>query len=1138
MGRVSNLMSGDTYSVAQRFWDFSDVFTAPVKLTIALIFLYEVLGLASFAGVAVVLLAYLLNYPLARWNIKLTRGMWTARDERMTLVNELITSIRFLKYMGWSSHWKAKVQSARDDELNWRIKQNVLGSAISFIWLWLPSCVVLAAFSTFTVILKQPLTVSKAFVAIQIFSQLQAPMSQLPNEIFALLQAWVSMSRIQAYLQEEEVEDWASAVKGAEESLGSEDGTVGFENASFKWHIMEKGRDKSEVEESFTLGPLDLDFKVGGLNLVSGPIGSGKSSLLSALLGEIPRVQGRVLVDKRNHNVAYAGQQPFLEFASIRENIVFHSRWDEQKYWATVKACALQPDLDMLEDGDMTEVGEKGVQLSGGQRARISLARAIYSQASLILLDDPLASVDMHTARHIFEHCLSPSAPLIAGRTVILVTHHVSLCLPATEYLVEMRDGKVIRKGDVEELKKRGSLIKVIEDEDISEEESGTSSDKATLAANDADEAVNSKPTVAAERRERKKVEDTETQAEGRVNYRTYLLYMKAAGWIWWTLTIILLVLIRLINVGNQFYLAKWTEAYNVALRIVAFFITPSRRVYVLTSDTILSAALPPPSENVTPWILIYLSISMAGAFAALAYIVIGYVSSLRASRVLFTSMLSSVVGSPTRFFDISPTGRLLNRFVSDIRALDDALNNSSRTAISGTFQFLISFGVIVYVIPIFTPFALVIAFMYIYIAPPFVRTARDLRRLESISLSPAFSGFSELLSGLPHIRGYGMEIKYQDRFYDRVDLFQSMDHAYWLAQMWLRYRYDVLGSLVVFMTTLFALWSELDAGRAAVVIVQSGVFADASRQLVKVLAQAELDFNSIERIKEYLDLVQEAPAQRPETRLPAHWPSTSGGIDVENLSVRYSPDLPMVLKGISFSVKPGEKVGVVGRTGSGKSTLAMALLRIVEPMSGRILLDGIDVSTVGLDDLRNAITIISQDVSLFAGTVRSNLDPFDEHEDKEIWDVLRLCHLAPPPSSNPAAPTTKSAIITSLDQPVSAGGASFSAGERQLIALSRAMLRRSGFIILDEASSSIDLDTDNKIQKTIRNELGDTLVLTIAHRLITVADYDRILVLSAGEILEFDTPRNLFANKNSVFRELCMRSADWEALSKILNGS
>ncbi|KAG8898883.1 hypothetical protein FRC01_010733, partial [Tulasnella sp. 417] len=723
-----------------------------------------------------------------------------------------------------------------------------------------------------------------------------------------------------------------------------------------------------------------------------------------------------------NHNVAYAAQFPWLEHATIRDNILFRTPFDAARYDAVLEACALKHDLGIFAAGDMTEIGEKGVSLSGGQRARVALARAVYSRAKVVLLDDPLAAVDMHTANHLVKKCFS--GPLMKDRTILLVTHHVSLCLPAAAYIVELHNGSIYRQGSVKELEERGQLEDVIATEDHPE-----------APESEPEEDVNEADQIAPDEDHTKakavgKLIEDEHRAEGNVTLKTYLTYLRAVGWVPWTLTCLLILTMRGVTVGNQFFLARWAQAYTTKVNDPTMHI-----VRALPSAFLKSPfdSLPSPNENVTPWLIIYTTISLSGGLCLILYLSIGYWGSLNASRTLFTAMLDRVSRAPTSFFDRTPIGRILNRFTADIGAVDGALMPSVRSSISGTIGFLASFGVIVLVVPRFAPFALAIAAVYIKLAPPYVKASRDLRRLESVFLSPAFSGFDELLHGLIHVRAYGMEMAFQERFYNIVDKFQGFDHFYWMASYWMRERYDYLGSIIVYLTTLFALWTHVPEGMAALVIVNAGIFAEASRQLVKVFAQLELDFNSIERIGEYLAVDQEAAAKSIKPP-PAYWPTSNGGIEVEDLVIKYSPNLPAVLKGISFEVRPREKIGVVGRTGSGKSTLALSLLRILEPVDGKIFLDGIDIGTLGLDDLRGNITIVSQDVALFAGTVRSNLDPFNEHSDEECWNVLERCHLVshspfrtPAESFGTATPNSqgdepakleRKTVVTSLSQP------------------------------------------------------------------------------------------------------------------------
>ncbi|CCA72145.1 related to multidrug resistance protein [Serendipita indica DSM 11827] len=1184
LGKVVNLMQGDAYAVAQRFWELSPLFGAPVRIGVALWFLYDLLGPSAFAGVLVILGAYLINWPLIKWNLYITRHSW-----------------RIPQTNGMGGRMGAK---SREAELAWRVQENICSAILAFIWTWIPSATALASFIAYTLISKRPLTVSVAFTALGVFGQLQSSMTALPGHIFAMFHAYISMQRIDSFLSESEVPDWASSFKRSTTPFFTEHSSerIGYEQATLEWHRADdnltsgvgspievtpdedrhlhldegqpitapeidhpvptsepiRGSSSSVVTtptsvQRFALRDLNIQLPVGKLTLVTGITGSGKTAFLTGLLGEMQLLRGKVHLDKSNHKIAYCAQSPWLEHATIRENIVYGSvmGYDEGRYDAVVMACALEKDLEILPAGDMTEIGEKGVSLSGGQRARIALARAIYSPARTILLDDPLAAVDMHTARHLTQHCFASS--LMQGRTVILVTHHVSLCIPLADYLVEISSGRIVKQGRVEDLRKSGELDEVLSQD--TSQEAGSVLEQASNNLNEADvilessgsatptanESPKSKPKWRLSTAEAGKLVDEEARAEGRVSWRTYKTYIKAAGYWSWALTFALMLLIRGINILNQFYLSKWGEAYNRRVNNSSFspmLVQKSHTFQPVKISTMpIIDDLPPPDQNVRPWLFIYFCISLVGAFTVLGYISLGYYASLQASRLLFQRMLTRLSRAPSRFFDVTPIGRILNRFVADIGAVDGAVNNSARSALGGALSFISSFSVIVFVVPAFAPVAIFIAWLYIRLAPPYIRTSRDLRRLESISLSPAFAGFDELLHGLVHVRAFGVEQRYQDRFYSRVDTFQAFDHSYWLVAFWLRWRYDCLGSVVVYLTTLFALGAKVSTGFAAVVILNAGAFAEASRQLVKVLAQVELDFNSIERIGEYLEVHQEAPAIIEKARPPAYWPSSTSGIVVEDLWIRYSPTSPDVIRGLSFQIAPGEKIGVVGRTGSGKTTLCAAFLRVIEAHRGKIIIDGIDISKIGLEDLRTKLTIVSQDVALFEGSVRSNLDPFEEHSDQECWDVLRRCHLVED-ADQANSTTRRRAVFASLDAPISISGGSLSAGQRQLVALARAMLRRSQVVLTDEATSAIDLELDDQIQQTIREEMGSATVITIAHRLRTVIEYDRILVLDHGEIVEFDSPATLLRNPDGAFSRLCRGSADWEVLKQLVKGT
>ncbi|KAF9567761.1 pleiotropic drug resistance ABC transporter [Agrocybe pediades] len=1119
LGKIINLMQGDTYAVAQRFWDASGLATTPVRIVIALYFLYQLLGWSTFPGVLVIIIVLCLNYPMAQYEVSITRSLWKAKDRRLKTVDELFQNIRFLKYYGWENQWSNLAQKARNAELRWRIKGNFVDCAINFVWIWLPSATTLVSFVTYTMFAKEQLTVSKAFTSLALFGTLRSAMVMLPSQIFAMLHAYVSMQRIEDFLKEDEVPDWASTLSSqvvdAPSGRGDSLPEIGFKEATFEWKETAARDDAASAR--FELGPLDLVFPAGKLTVVSGPTGSGKSALLVALLGEIHCTSGRVLIDKTNHRVAYCAQSPWLEHATIRDNIIFGSPapFDEARYQAVLDASALRQDLDMLPAGDATEIGEKGIALSGGQRARVALARAFYSQAKVILLDDPLAAVDMHTAQHLVNRCLS--GDLARGRTIVLVTHHLTVCLPIAAYLVELDRGRISHQGSIPELEERGLLLKVIKATEEETEPPTQSPPKPVFLKLDDEDST----SLPADRQgDSGKLIEAEARAEGNVSLRSYWTYLCAASIPGWLLAVLVSLFVHLVDVGDQFFLAYWGETAEKDNRtsIVA-------RVFRYPWE-----GLPSPNDDVKPWLMIYMSISIIEGLSILLFIIIGYYTNLRASRKMFSSLLQRLTRAPVRFFDVTPIGRILNRFTTDINTIDNTIQGSARMCLTQVLAFLVSFSVMLYEVPAFAPFALIIAGLYVRIAPAFIRASRDLRRLESVSLSPAFAGYDELLRGITHVRAFGMEDRYQNIFYGRVDKFQSFDHVYWLVSGWLRWRYDCLGSVVVFTATMFALWQGVSNGTAAVIIAQAADFSSSSRNLVRVAAQLELDFNSVERVVEYLDTPQEAPPVIEKSRPPAYWPSTSGELVVDNLTMQYSPGKP-VLHNVSFTVKPGERIGIVGRTGSGKSSLVISLLRIVEPLAGRIIIDGIDVSTLGLEDLRSRITIVSQDVSLFSGSIKNNLDPLGKYTAEECMDVLDRCHLTSLLAHKPSKDEP-----TILERQITQG--SMSAGEKQLLALARAMLRRTSIIILDEATSQIDTQLDAQIQRTIREEFAGAIVLTIAHRLNTIIDCDRVLVLDSGKVMEFDTLSTLLQKPHGMFHSLCRASADWPTISRLMNAT
>ncbi|KAG9088490.1 hypothetical protein FS749_002131 [Ceratobasidium sp. UAMH 11750] len=946
--------------------------------------------------------------------------------------------------------------------------------------------------------------------------------------------------------------------------------------------------EQAREETPFELRNVSVIFPEGALSLVCGPTGSGKSSLLSALLGEMDRVEGEVYLPKEPTRlnektglqtaISYCAQQPWLQHKSIKDNILFGLPFDEDRYKRTLSCCALLPDLAIFEDGDETEIGEKGISLSGGQKARVALARAVYARTQVVILDDILSAVDAPTAEHLVQECLL--GPLMKNRTVVLVTHHVDLALPSVSWVVKLYEGQIEAQGTVAELRESGALASARagqkEVQSGKQEHLGDKNDTKPKDTKDA----------------RKLVED-ETKSTGNVKIRVYKTYLAAASYWLFSLLILFLAVDQLMQLVQKFWIKRWSESYETESNT-------SSHLQIL-----LSLNLPSASDNVVPYLLIYVGIQ--GGIIAVRVLnqIPRITSTLRASRVLFERMLRSVVRSPSRFFDTTPSGRILNRFSKDIDDIDSGLQNYIVNVVIQVIALVVAVGTIVYAVPPFIIPAVVIAYIHLWFARGYVVAARDLTRIHATSRSPIISSFGEIVLGIATVRAFGVERYFLNNMYKRLDRTLAAVHYYWMCNRWLLVRFDSLGAISVLVATTGSLVVGANAGLTGIVVVQAQQYVrslywglrywtelEQSREFYSSrsgvsLIQRFLLVNSVERIQEYLELPSEPPAVIESNRPPAAWPSTATGtLAVEDLVIHYAPDLPPVLKGVTFETKPSEKIGIVGRTGSGKSTLALALFRFVDPAGGNITLDGIgalldsnpshtrliildglvDITSIGLDDLRSCITLIPQDAVLFNGTIRDNLDPFNEFSDAELINILQRVHLVAPhsPEPSPAAtpPSSSSqgglhsdastlavAEITvaaigsgkpelTLETKVSDGGNNFSHGQRQLLSLARALLRRSNVIVMDESTASVDFQIDAKIQRTIREEFGHAILLTIAHRLRTVIDYDRILVLDAGRVIEYNTPRNLLARRNGAFHAMCNKSGDYEELVRLANGT
>ncbi|KAJ6593252.1 multidrug resistance-associated ABC transporter [Mycena capillaripes] len=1186
IGKIINLMAGDAGSISMEVAVLYFLYGAPMELVIASIFLYQLLGLSAFAGIFVFIVGWPLNSYLSNQSVRIQKGWLKAKDARMGVLTELdnfafanllglnnsrlIGSVKFIKLFAWEQRWIDRALKARNEEIKWMTRARLNGAAFGLLWVTAPILISIVSFFTY-VMLGNQLTISTAFTAIALFGMIRQPLNIIPSIIVELLQTRVSVDRIDAYLDEEEVSEQVSSLKkdrSGHNPSELDDSRLGLEKASFKWNEVEEAlEDKNGkkpasetdslltaeteaatvADHKFELKDLSVVFPEGELTIVTGPTASGKTALLLAVLGEMTSLPGGRIIMAKNtgkidahgnmHAISYAAQSPWLRHQSIKDNILFGYPFDEARYNEVIECCALRPDLDILDDGDGTEIGEKGVSLSGGQKARVALARAVYAKTKFVLLDDPLSAVDSHTARTLYEKCLR--GPLLAHRTVVLVTHHVELVLPGAHYLVRMLDGRIDTQGTVKELRAQGVLDDIAHEAavEVKKEELVVAKE---VTASDAD-AKDPEQT----KTPRKLVEDEHREVGG-VKWIVYKSYLKASSYKIWSVLVVIVLLQQLLVL----WIKTWGDAYKERQNM--------SDLYSIYRSFMVQAHEVPMDGQISRFSTFELHPSTTG------FLNVDWPSA--SAHPLFYVGVYAAIGLTTAFVSVCSslvqmTGRMLNRFGNDMGTIDSSLAQSLQLVNSSLVAFFVALLTVTVVFPMFLIPASLIGYFYYIFAIGYLNTGRDLRRMESNSRSPIFSDFGELLQGIVTVRAFSAEKRFLNNLFTRIDLTTKMWYSFWMTSRWLLLNFDFLGSFAVFFTTMFSIHFLVDdAGLAGLAITSALSLTMSVYWACRFWTSLELNLNSVERVIEYLDLPQEPPAVIESNRPPAYWPSSAKNdslIVAENLSIKYAPDLPAVLQDVSFSLKAGERIGLLGRTGSGKSTLAMSILRFTDPSSGRIVIDGIDISKIGVEDLRSRLTFIPQDASLFSGTLRENLDPFDEHDDATCLEALyrvqmisRSNHASQstsrehsaavtPDASRPPSVTgedTADSISTaltevdgrttvSLDTQVSAGGTNFSAGQRQLIALARALLRRSSIVVFDEATSSVDFKTDAKIQTTIREEFAGSLLLTIAHRLKTVIDFDRLLVLDKGKLVEFDTPLRLIEKEDGIFRSMCLKS-------------
>ncbi|AWP18241.1 putative multidrug resistance-associated protein 1-like [Scophthalmus maximus] len=1078
VGEIVNLMSVD----AQRFMELvtyiNMIWSAPLQVVLALYFLWQNLGPSVLAGVAVMVLMVPVNAVIAMKTKTYQVAQMKNKDSRIKLMNEMLNGIKVLKLYAWELAFKDKVSQIREIELQVLKKAAYLGAISTFTWVCAPFLVALSTFTVYVLIDERNiLDAQKAFVSLALFNILRFPLNMLPMVISSMVQASVSMKRLRVFLSHEELQEDGvehKAVAGSRHSISITDGV-------FSWC----------KTESPTLKRLNVCIPEGSLVAVVGHVGSGKSSLLSALLGEMDKLEGTVAIKGL---VAYVPQQAWIQNATLRDNIVFGQEWREAWYQGVVEACALQPDLEMLPAGDETEIGEKGVNLSGGQKQRVSLARAVYCDRAVYLLDDPLSAVDAHVGKHIFDQVIGQQG-LLKDKTRVLVTHGLSY-LPQVDLILVMVEGEVTEMGSYQQLMAtEGAFSEFVRtyaavDHTHNNESPELENGCATALVGSSPDVTSVSKQSQGDKEVSKKAKNPEvgklTEADkastGRVNLSVFWAYLKAIGVLLSCISLLLFFAHHSASLFSNYWLSLWTD------------------------DPVVNGTQPYRQMRLG----VYGALGLSQGVAVFGYSLSVSIGGILASRCLHQSMLYDVLRSPMSFFERTPSGNLVNRFAKEMDTIDSVIPSIIKMFMGSMFSVLAACVVILIATPLVAIIIPVFGLLYFFVQRIYVATSRQLKRLESVSRSPIYTHFNETLLGTSVIRAFGEQERFICESDQRVDHNQKAYYPSIVANRWLAIRLEFVGNCIVSSAALFAVIAResISPGIIGLSISYALQLTASLTWLVRMSSDVETNIVAVEKVKEYTDTEKEAEWKHEPSSLSPGWP-TVGCIDIRGFGLRYRHDLDLAIRNITICINGGEKVGIVGRTGAGKSSLTLGIFRIIEGAEGHIFIDGVNIAELGLHELRSRITIIPQDPVLFSGSLRMNLDPFDSYSDEEVWQALEFSHLK----------TFVSSLPGQLSHECSEGGENLSVGQRQLMCLARALLRKTKILVLDEATAAVDMETDNLIQSTIRSQFEDCTVLTIAHRLNTIMDYNRVLVLDKGEMAEFDCPSKLLAQRGAFYK-------------------
>ncbi|XP_070711625.1 ATP-binding cassette sub-family C member 4-like [Pempheris klunzingeri] len=1094
-GQIVNLLSNDVNKFDDVTIFLHFLWVGPLQAAAVIGLLWMEIGPSCLAGMAFLLFLMPMQTMFGRLFSKFRSKTAALTDSRIRTMNEVVSGIRIIKMYAWEKPFAALVSEVRRKEISKIMNSSYLRGLNMASFFCASKIIVFLTFSIY-VVLGNTISASRVFMTVSLYTAVRLTITLFfPNAIEKLFECRVSIRRIQEFLMLEEITKGSTALPQDEKR----DALVEIQDLTCYW-------DKSL--DAPTLQNISLTLNSNQLLAVIGPVGAGKSSLLSSILGELPDEKG---VLKVKGQLTYAAQQPWVFPGTIRSNILFGKELNSQKYERVIRACALKRDLELLSDGDLTLIGDRGATLSGGQKARVNLARAVYQDADIYLLDDPLSAVDAEVGRHLFEQCI---CGLLKNKPRILVTHQLQY-LKAVDEIIVLKEGHMVAKGTYTELQQSGldftSLLKKEEEEEQQPPPQDTPTRSRTLSQNSVLSQTSSVHSVKdGDQLPAEPVQTVveESRAQGTIRISLYVKYLRAGANIVFLLTVMLVnILAQVAYIVQDWWLAYWADEQEKLDDLNA-------------NSTIIQNG-----QNVTRELNLGFYLGIYGGLTA-ATIIFGFIRNLvmfnvlvRCAQCLHNRMFSAILRTPVRFFDINPIGRVLNRFAKDIGQLDSNLPWTFVDFIQVFLQILGVIAVSVSVIPWILIPVLPLLLIFLYLRRYFLQTSRDIKRLESTTRSPVFSHLSSSLHGLWTIRAFGAEDRFQKAFDAHQDLHSEAWFLFLTTSRWFAVRLDGLCSIFVTITTFgcLLLRDQLDAGSVGLALTYSVTLMGMFQWGVRQSAEVENMMTSVERVVEYTELESEAPWETHK-RPPPDWPS-KGLMTFDRVSFSYSSDGPLVLQNLKAMFRPKEKVGIVGRTGAGKSSLVSALFRLAEPQ-GKIYIDGVLTSEIGLHDLRQKMSIIPQDPVLFTGSMRKNMDPFNYHTDEELWNALQEVQLKSVVEELPGK----------LETVLAESGSNFSVGQRQLVCLARAILRKNRILIIDEATANVDPRTDELIQKTIREKFRECTVLTIAHRLNTIIDSDRILVLDAGKIDAYAEPYTLLQDPDGIFSKMVQQTGKQEA--------